>query len=61
METSELIRHLEHEWHGIREANPEWNKSLVQFLQDRKIADDDIYAAFPEWAEEAGLDEPEWY
>ena len=61
METTELIRHLEHEYWSILAANPEWDKSLVQFLLDKRVAADDIYAAFPEEAAKAGLDEPAWY
>ena len=61
METTELIRRLEHSFWSIVEANPDWDGSLVQYLRDNGIKDDDIYAAVPDLAIAAGIDEPEWY
>lgn len=61
METHELIRHLEHEYWGIVEANPDWDGSLVQFLLDHGIATGEVYAAIPDLAIAAGLEEPAWY
>jgi len=60
MEPEELFRHLSIEYWGIREANPDWDKSLAQFLIDRGMSQDDIWSADPETAYNENWPEPDW-
>lgn len=47
MNTQDLIKHLEFEYHSIQAANPEWNVSLWDFLKSRKVKEEDIIEHFP--------------
>jgi len=60
MPTPELCRLLEFEYWGIREANPEWDKSLATFLRERGLSRSQIWEELPDIAEEAGWPEPKW-
>lgn len=60
MNTRELLNQLGWEYYGIQANNPSWNKTLVEFLQERGVSDDDIWESYPEEAEEAELPVPEW-
>lgn len=59
METN-LIQNLEHQYHSMRAANPEWDRSLVQYLLGVGMTTDCVWTYYPEEARTAGMDEPEW-
>lgn len=60
METQDLIRNLEREYHGIQAANPDWETTLWDFLISRKVDPDDIWEYSPEIGWDAGQPEPDW-
>ena len=47
METEDLIRNLEFEYWAICAANPDWDKSLYDFLLDRNVTAQDIWEYSP--------------
>lgn len=60
MDTKDLIRNLEFEYHSIAAANPNWETSLWDFLVSREFTADQIWEHCPEAAREAGQEEPDW-
>jgi lipocalin len=60
MDKANLIRNLEHEYCAILEANPDWNKTLAQFLLGQGMSKDDIWEHLFEIALNEGWDEPDW-
>lgn len=61
MNIQELVECLELEYYSSLAANPHWDKTLVEFLQERGVSDDDIWEHCPGAAEDADLPIPEWY
>ena len=59
MDTNDLIRNLEFEYHGIRAANPDWDKSLWDFLIERGVEPDDIWGYSPQIGWDAEQKEPD--
>lgn len=60
MNTNDLIRNLEFEFHATPAGTPNWEMSLWDFLTSRGFTADQIWEHCPEAAREAGQEEPDW-
>lgn len=60
MDDQDLINALKFEYHSIQAANPNWDKSLWDFLVERKVEPDVIWEHCPDAGWDAGKPEPEW-
>lgn len=60
MSSKEFIDNLKFEYHSIQAANPEYKKSLWDFLRERKVKPNDIWTHCPDAGREAGKPEPKW-
>lgn len=60
MNTADLIRALEREYHGIAAANPDWKKTLAQFLEERGLSRDEIWEHRRHAAEDENWPIPDW-
>lgn len=59
-EVHNLIKNLEFEYHATAAANPNWEKTLWDFLIERGIAPDDIWEYSPQIGWDAEQEEPSW-
>ena len=60
VDKEDLVRNLVLEYHSIQAANPNWKKSLWDFLINKDITPDDIWAYAPEAGRQADKPEPDW-
>jgi hypothetical protein len=44
----DLIRSLEFDYYAIRAANPDWDKSLVEYLRSKGISEEEITEHYPD-------------
>lgn len=60
MDTNDLIRNLEFEFHATHAANPDLEMSMWDFLISRGISPDDIWGYSRQIGWDAEQDEPDW-